>query len=50
MNLQHDPQFVQSDIHKLSPSSLNLAISDWSTDFARSGPSPFPFCKNRIVI
>jgi hypothetical protein len=48
MNLQHDPQFVQSNSHKLSPTSLNLAISDWSQDFAWSGPSLFPFCKNRI--
>lgn len=47
MNDQHDPQINQSAIHKLKPSSSNLAIFDWLIQITRSGPLAFPVYKNR---
>lgn len=47
MNDQHDPQINQSAIHKLKPSSSNLAFFDWLIQITRSGPLAFPVYKNR---
>ena len=47
MNDLHDPLIDQSDIHKLKPSSFNLAFVDWMIIIARSGPLLFPFYENR---